>query len=416
MISPDTPFDQQDPYEGKQNGSPYPSVPTLDSPYGTPDGQPAAGYSSGSPYFPTATPTTLGGFSDPAPTTQTGGGFDWSQYQPVSDSGGFSPAASVSSAATSSGWNGPAFTAPTGVDMQNDPGYQFRIDQAAKAQQASAFGRMSGLTGGTQKAIGQTTQDAASAEYQNVFNRALAGYSENANVGLANAGLTNQAASIANQNSQFNAGLGEQHAQNQFGNYYNLAGLGLSAANSANNAAAGYGTNVTNLATGYGGNLAGLYGTQGNINASAAAGNSDATTTETGTILGTGNLTANVDAITTATGTLLGDLFLQGSSAAVANQNGVLLGAGQLLAMAAAVALAVGSVTGAGELDGHGTAITNQTADFFTEIRGTASASTSASATAGPVEVCTTLTFDVQVKGAIVETTIVRGSLIQVPC
>ena len=282
-------------YEGKQNGNPYPTVPTLDTAYGTPTGEPAPQFASGSPYFDAAPAVNPQQYSTSAPTlsgmaptapTMTGGGFDWSQFIPAESS--FSASQTVNSAPTSSGYNAPGFVAPTGVDAMNDPGAQYRIDQARKGVEASALGRGTLLTGGTGKAISQTIQDQASAEYQNVFNRALAGYSENANVGLANAGLANQAAGIANQNSQFNAGLAETHNQNQYNNSYNLANLGLNAAQLANQEAGLYGTNLTNLATGYGGNLAGLYGTQGNINASAAAGQGNIWSGLPGTLAGVG--------------------------------------------------------------------------------------------------------------------------------
>ncbi len=286
-----------------------PWLPTMDTAYGTPDGQPVAGVPGGSPYFDiggtlgqpairNGTPEMTGRFdANPwnatptptaAPTTMTGGGFDWSQFQPV-DSSSFSQAQSVSGSPTSSGYNAPGFVAPTGVDMLNAPGYQFRLDQARKGIEASALGRGTLLTGGTAKAISSAVGNQASDEYQRVFNNALAGYSENANVGLANAGLQNQAAGIANQNSQFNASLGETHAQNQYGNYYNLANLGLNAAQLANQSAGNYGSDLTNLATGYGGNLAGLYGSAGNVNASAAAGQGNIWSTVPGAIAGVGN-------------------------------------------------------------------------------------------------------------------------------
>jgi hypothetical protein len=55
-----------------------------------------------------------------------------------------------------------------------DPGYQFRIDQANKALQASAAARGGALGGGTAAALGAQTQNLAAGEYGNAFNRWLA--------------------------------------------------------------------------------------------------------------------------------------------------------------------------------------------------------------------------------------------------
>lgn len=67
----------------------------------------------------------------------------------------------------------PTFTAPTAVTMQNDPGYQFRLNEGLKALQASAAARGVLNSGGTLKGIEDYGQNYASQEYGNVFNRAL---------------------------------------------------------------------------------------------------------------------------------------------------------------------------------------------------------------------------------------------------
>ena len=71
------------------------------------------------------------------------------------------------------------FTAPTGVTEQNDPGYQFRLSQGEQALQQSAAANGAANTGGTMKGLIDYGQNAASQEYQNVFNRALQGYQTN---------------------------------------------------------------------------------------------------------------------------------------------------------------------------------------------------------------------------------------------
>jgi hypothetical protein len=65
------------------------------------------------------------------------------------------------------------FTAPTDVTEQNDPGYQFRLQQGEKALQNSAAARGDLLSGNTLTAASRYGQDYASNEYGNVYNRAM---------------------------------------------------------------------------------------------------------------------------------------------------------------------------------------------------------------------------------------------------
>lgn len=76
---------------------------------------------------------------------------------------------------------GGPFVAPTGVTEQNDPGYQFRLQQGQQALQNSAAARGGLLSGGTAKALADYNQNAASGEYGNVYNRALNTYGTNYN-------------------------------------------------------------------------------------------------------------------------------------------------------------------------------------------------------------------------------------------
>lgn len=64
------------------------------------------------------------------------------------------------------------FQAPTDVTQANDPGFQFRLDQGRQALERSAAAHGTLLTGGTAKSLVDYGQNAASAEYQNVYNRA----------------------------------------------------------------------------------------------------------------------------------------------------------------------------------------------------------------------------------------------------
>ena len=79
---------------------------------------------------------------------------------------------------------GPAFTyrefvGPSGEDVLNEPGFQFRLDQGRKALEAAAAGRGVLRAGGTLKDILGYGQNFASQEYGNVWNRALQEYDTN---------------------------------------------------------------------------------------------------------------------------------------------------------------------------------------------------------------------------------------------
>lgn len=117
-------------------------------------------------------------------------------------------------------WN-QTFQAPTAATEQNDPGYQFRLQQGQQALENSAAARGGLLSGGTAKALQQYGQDYASNEYGNVYNRALGEYQQNYNI------FQN------NQNTQFNrlaslAGYGQTSAAQ-------LGGLGQQAAGNTSN-------------------------------------------------------------------------------------------------------------------------------------------------------------------------------------
>lgn len=155
------------------------------------------------------------------------------------------------------------FTAPTGVDETNDPGYQFRLSQGQQALENSAAAKGGLLSGGTAKALDQYSQDYASNEFQNTYNRALNTYDTNANnyytgqnntynryAGLANTGLTA---------SGLEGSIGSSAAS---GISQLLASLGNSQAAGTNNAAAATASGIvggTNALT------AGLSGVTGGI-------------------------------------------------------------------------------------------------------------------------------------------------------
>jgi hypothetical protein len=74
-------------------------------------------------------------------------------------------------------WN-QQFQAPNAATEQNDPGFQFRLQQGQQALERSAAAKGGLLTGGTAQAEQQFGQDYASNEYGNVYNRAQQQYQE----------------------------------------------------------------------------------------------------------------------------------------------------------------------------------------------------------------------------------------------
>lgn len=67
-----------------------------------------------------------------------------------------------------------AFAPPSGADvLRQDPGYQFRQDEARRALEASAAARGGLLSGSTLRGVTDLSQTLASQEYQNAYNRLL---------------------------------------------------------------------------------------------------------------------------------------------------------------------------------------------------------------------------------------------------
>ena len=160
------------------------------------------------------------------------------------------------------------FTAPTGVDESNDPGYQFRLAQGNQAIQRAAAAGGGAFSGGTLKALSRYGQDYASNEYSNVYNRALTGYNTNVNTGL-NSFLTNFNA--------YNTGQG-----NTFNRLASLAGMGQTATGQLGQLGQANAANIGNLLTG-----------QGNAAAAGALGSASAVNSGLNSIVGGTNSALN---------------------------------------------------------------------------------------------------------------------------
>ena len=136
-----------------------------------------------------------------------------------------------------------------GRPITDDPSFGFRMNEGAKALERSAAARGTLLTGGAAKAMQRYAQDVASTEYQNSYNRRAAEQQNN----------YNRLAGVADF-------MGGQQ-QNQFGRYYQTAGLGLNATNNAQNNASGYAQNIGNAQIGVGSAQAGSTAAQGGAQA-----------------------------------------------------------------------------------------------------------------------------------------------------
>lgn len=150
------------------------------------------------------------------------------------------------------------FNAPTGLTMQNDPGYQARMQLGTDALQRSAAARGGLLTGGTAKALETYGQDYGSNEYGNVYNRA---FNTNAyNYNSFNQNKTNQfnrladLAGIGQQTALQEGYLGNQAANNVSSNLLNTAGM---MGQQYNNAAAANASGMVGSANAWAGAMGG---------------------------------------------------------------------------------------------------------------------------------------------------------------
>ena len=130
-------------------------------------------------------------------------------------------------------------------DFQEDPGYQFDLSQGQQAINRSAAASGSLASGGTLKALNNYSQQQASNEYQNAYNRftnnqtqsfnrlaSLAGLGQTANgqVGAAGENMANQvgANTMGAANAQGAAGIASANAYG--GALNNLGSLGVQGA------------------------------------------------------------------------------------------------------------------------------------------------------------------------------------------
>ncbi len=122
---------------------------------------------------------------------------------------------------------GPAFTydsfnAPNPSEVGKDPAYQFRFDQGLKALGSNRAAQGTFLSGATGKALQDYGQNAASQEYDNIWNRSLQSYDTNRSNAFNNwasqYGQRKDAyGSVADENAKHNQfNLSDTSAHNQF--------------------------------------------------------------------------------------------------------------------------------------------------------------------------------------------------------
>lgn len=151
------------------------------------------------------------------------------------------------------------FVAPTDVTEQNDPGFQFRLQQGQQALERSAAARGGLLSGGTGKALTRYGQEYASNEYQNVYNRALEEYQQRYNIFQQNqANQFNRLAAMSGmgQTAAGQLGAAGQNASNTTANI--LLGTARGMSDAANLAGAARATGYANQGSIWGNTLANL--------------------------------------------------------------------------------------------------------------------------------------------------------------
>jgi hypothetical protein len=130
------------------------------------------------------------------------------------------------------------------ADFQEDPGYQFNLQQGQNAIQASAAARGGLMNGNTLTSLSNYSQNAASNEYQNAYNRYNQNISNNFNRLASVAGAGQTATGQTNQ-------AGQNYA-NQVGNYGTQAASAQGAAQIANGNT--WGNTVSGIGQGVGNN------------------------------------------------------------------------------------------------------------------------------------------------------------------
>lgn len=135
--------------------------------------------------------------------------------------------------------------------VQMDPGFEFRLQQGAKALQGSAAARGGVLSGAAQKSLARYSQDYSSGEYKNAYDRQYTSYSDRlANLSkISGAGqdAAGKMADIGQTASRDVATLGTNQGILQRGYAGDIAGLGNDFSNRERGYAQDTATNAVNF-------------------------------------------------------------------------------------------------------------------------------------------------------------------------
>lgn len=160
--------------------------------------------------------------------------------------GGFQPSQSYTAGPQ---FSAPQFTPPSGVDMANDPGAIFAMQQADQGinRGLSANGKL--LTGAGVKDIAAENIGLSDQDYANVFNRALQAngqqFGQSLSAYQANTGQKNFYDTLS-------SGLGLNYSQLNANTLLGLSGQGVTAAGDSASSGAGYAGSNAGLVTGQG--------------------------------------------------------------------------------------------------------------------------------------------------------------------
>ena len=125
---------------------------------------------------------------------------------------------------------------PSSVNLEEDPGYKFRLEEGLKAVRRGAAAGSGARSGATMKALTRYGQGAASQEYGAAYDRAVGRYQMDRQNILTQRGLDERDYGMNMERALAQRGIAVQdygiragELQRQFGNRFNIANMGLNA-------------------------------------------------------------------------------------------------------------------------------------------------------------------------------------------
>jgi hypothetical protein len=139
---------------------------------------------------------------------------------------------------------------PTEFNFQQDPGYQFQLNQGLNSVQGGAAARGNGLSGATMKALQKYGTGLANQSYGDAFGRYIQGNQMNmaANQNALGQYNTNRNAGMSNEMNRYNTA--NQQSQQKYGQFNDLSQMGRSAAGNLTGLYQGAGNSIANTRIG----------------------------------------------------------------------------------------------------------------------------------------------------------------------